>query len=282
MKLKSDIFKTFKPHTNSMRHSRLLFHKNLLKKVKPLKNLNSGYCLGKGRNNSGKITSWHRGGGHKRLYRHIDFIRALPKTSGLCQGFEYDPNRTPLINRLFNPDMHSQSYILGVKGLKTGDYVRNRSNFQMKIGDNALLKDVPFGFVLHNLSAGLNKKAQYLRAAGTYGQVIIKGVKKVRIKLRSGEHRLFPFNASASLGAVCNENFKLTNYGKAGRNRWHGIRPYVRGVAINPVDHPHGGGEGRTSGGRPSVTPWGKPTKGQPRKLKINPLRVLLKKKKNI
>lgn len=280
MNSNSNLFKRFKPHTNGIRHTRLLDHTNLLKKIKPLKSLKSGYCFGCGRNNQGHISSWHRGGGHKRLYRHIDFIRATPQSSGLCQGFEYDPNRTPWINRLFNPDLHSYSYILGVKGLKTGDYVKNRSNFKIKIGDHTCLKNVPFGFVVHNLSTGLNKKAQYLRAAGTYGQVIIKTVKYARIKLRSGEHRLFYVAGSATLGAVSNDNFKLTNNGKAGRNRWYGIRPNVRGVAINPVDHPHGGGEGRTSGGRPSVTPWGKPTKGQSRKNKVNPLRVVRRERK--
>lgn len=275
MSTNSNLLKRFKPVTSGLRHARLLCHKNLVKKIKPLKGFNSGYCFGNGRNNTGQVTSWQRGGGHKRVYRKIDFVREHPQSSGLCQGFEYDPNRTPLINRLFNPDLHTQSYILGVKNLEVGDYVKNRSNYRIKIGDSPFLKDVPFGFVVHNLSTGLNKKAQYLRAAGAYGQVILKNTEEVRIKLRSGEHRLFSPEASATLGAVCNEHFRSMNTGKAGRNRWYGIRPSVRGVAINPVDHPHGGGEGRTSGGRPSVTPWGKPTKGQSKKPKTNPFRIV-------
>jgi large subunit ribosomal protein L2 len=274
-------FKTFKPHTPGIRQTRLVDNRNLLlKNKKPLKSLTSGYLFGNGRNHSGQITSWHRGGGHKRLYRNIDFYRKKDGI-GLVEGIEYDPNRSSLIIRVFNPDIHIHSYLLGVKGLKTGDLVRNYSIVRIKIGNHLYLKDLPSGFVIHNLSSIINKKAQYLRAAGTYGQLIGKTSCHARIKLRSGEHRLFPLNASATLGPVSNEDSKFTNIGKAGRNRWYGIRPHVRGVAINPVDHPHGGGEGRTSGGRPSVTPWGKPTKGQPTISKmVNPLRLVLRKKK--
>jgi len=282
----SNSFKTFKPHTNGMRTVRLLNRISLLKKCKHVKSLVSGHLSKKGRNNSGQITCWHKGGGHKRLYRHVDFLRK--KSWGLVEGFEYDPYRNSWINRLFNPDIHFYSYILGIKGLKTGDYLKdfydtnNKIHTKVKIGSHLYLKDLPSGFVIHNLSSNLNKKGQYLRAAGAYGQLITKTSNYARIKLRSGEHRLFPLSAAASLGSVCNEDYKFTKLGKAGRNRWYGRRPIVRGVAINPVDHPHGGGEGRTSGGRPSVTPWGKPTKGQPTKNKscFSPLRVLLKTKK--
>jgi len=278
MNITHNLFKTFKPITNSIRQTRLLDRSLLLKRKKPLKHLRRGYLFGNGRNNNGQITSWHRGGGHKRLYRHVDFFRK--NSFGLNQGFEYDPNRKSWINRIFNPDKHSHSYILGVKALKSGDTLINYKKSKAKFGDHLYLKDLPYGFLLHNLSTGSKKKGQYLRAAGTYGQLIGKTDTHARIKLRSGEHRLFSLNASATLGSVCNEDSKFTNLGKAGRNRWYGIRPCVRGVAINPVDHPHGGGEGRTSGGRPSVTPWGKLTKGQPTRHYLNPVRIILKKKK--
>jgi large subunit ribosomal protein L2 len=262
MNIISTLFKSFKAHTPGIRQTRLLNRNILLNKIKPLKFLRFGYRYKKGRNHSGRITVWHRGGGHKRLYRKIDFKRT--KSNGIVEGFEYDPNRKSWIIRLFKPDLHLHSYILGVKGLKPGNLVSTKNQSSVKLGDHLKLKDLPSGFVVHNLSSSEKKSGQYLRAAGTYGQLIGKTPDYARIKLRSGEHRLFSLNASASLGPVCNENSKFVKIGKAGRNRWYGIRPCVRGVAINPVDHPHGGGEGKTSGGRPSVTPWGKPTKGQP------------------
>ena len=263
--MSNSVFKTFKAHTPGIRKTRLLSRNILLKNKPALKNLRSGYLFGNGRNNKGKITSWHKGGGHKRLYRHVDFFRRQNSQNyGFVSHHEYDPNRKPWIIRLFNPDHHKHSYVLGVKSCKRGDLLHNYGEKKMKFGSHLYLKDLPYGFVIHNLSDHIHKKGQYLRAAGTYGQCLSKTENNARIKLRSGRHRLFPLNASASLGPVINEELKFTKIGKAGRNRWHGIRPHVRGVAINPVDHPHGGGEGRTSGGRPSVTPWGKPTKGQP------------------
>ena len=274
----SNIFKTFKAHTPGIRNTRLLNRSILLKDKKPLKILKSGYLFGNGRNNKGKITSWHKGGGHKRLYRHVDFFRN--KNNGFVSHYEYDPNRTSWIIRMFNPDYHKHSYILGVKSCKRGDLLHNYSERSIKYGNHLYLKDLPYGFVIHNLSSQLHKKGQYLRAAGTYGQCLSKTDTYAKIKLRSGTHRLFPLNASASLGPVINEELRFTNIGKAGRNRWHGIRPHVRGVAINPVDHPHGGGEGRTSGGRPSVTPWGKPTKGQPTVRNFKALGPMQQKKK--
>ena len=258
----SNVFKTFKAHTPGIRNTRLLNRSILLKNKKPLKKLRSGYFFGNGRNHKGQITSWHKGGGHKRCYRHVDFYRN--KNNGFVSHKEYDPNRTSWIMRLFNPDSHKHSYILGVKSCEKGDLLHSYNEKSIKFGNHLYLKDLPYGFVIHNLSSHFQKKGQYLRAAGTYGQCLSKTENYAKIKLRSGAHRLFPLNASATLGPVINEDFKFTKIGKAGRNRWYGIRPHVRGVAINPVDHPHGGGEGRTSGGRPSVTPWGKPTKGQP------------------
>jgi large subunit ribosomal protein L2 len=270
-------FKIFKPLNPSIRTTRILNRFGLLNKLEPLKTLTKGYRFGHGRNHHGRITNWNKGGGHSRLYRNIDLFRNF-NNFGLVEGFEYDPNRTARIIRVFNPDLHRHSYMLGVKSLKRGDFIRNY--FSSKIGNHIYLKDVPTGFVINNLSTGYQKRGKYLRAAGTYGQIIYKTQQVARIKLRSGEHRLFSVIASATLGSICNENSKFIKLGKAGRNRWYGVKPTVRGVAINPVDHPHGGGEGRTSGGRPSVTPWGKPTKNQPTLKKINPVRVELKKKK--
>lgn len=271
-------FKTFKPITPGLRQVKLL-NKSHLIRVKPLKSRSCGYLFGSGRNNSGQITAWHRGNGHKRLYRKVDFSRQIEH--GLVEGFEYDPNRTPGIIRIFNPDTLRHNYILGVKSLTYGSLIAPKLKEKIRDGHSFTLQDLPSGFVIHNLSSGPNKKGQYLRAAGVYGQLVAKTKTHARIKLRSGEHRLFSLKSYATLGSVTNEESKFTNLGKAGRNRWYGRRPHVRGVAINPVDHPHGGGEGRTSGGRPSVTPWGKPTKGQPTVKTYNLLRMSLRKQKN-
>lgn len=270
-------FKKFKPHTPGIRFTRLLCRKHLLKNFKRLKKSSTGYCFGNSRNHSGLITNWNKSGGHKRCYRKVDFYRNN-KNEGIVQGFEYDPNRSANIIRVFNPDLHNHSYVLGVKSLSIGSTIRNYS--VPKLGNQLFLKDVPTGFVIHNLSSGYKKPGKYLRAAGTYGQILFKTAKIARIKLRSGEHRIFSVIASATLGAISNENFKFIKYGKAGRRRWCGLKPTVRGVAINPVDHPHGGGEGKTSGGRPSVTPWGKPTKNQPTRKRVNSARITFRIKK--
>lgn len=270
-------FKKFKPLTSSIRTTRLLDRSDLLQNITPLKKFTKGISLGNGRNHHGHITSWKKGGGHQRLYREVNFFRNS-NSFGVVEGTEYDPNRNANILRVFNPDFHAHSYVLAIKNLNRGSCIRNY--FSSKIGNHLFLKDVPTGFVINNLSKGYNQKGTYLRAAGAYGQIIFKTQYLARIKLRSGEHRIFPVRASATLGSLSNENSKFIKLGKAGRNRWYGIKPCVRGVAINPVDHPHGGGEGRTSGGRPSVTPWGKPTKNQPTRKRITSLRVELKKKR--
>jgi large subunit ribosomal protein L2 len=272
-----DSFKSFKPITPSIRIVKLLNKSDLLR-VRPLKSRTSGYLFGTGRNNRGQITAWHRGNGHKRLYRKIDFSREI--NHGLVEGFEYDPNRTPWITRIFNPDTLTHHYILGVKSLTPGSLIGPKLKEKIRDGNSFTLQDLPSGFVIHNLSSGPCKKGQYLRAAGVYGQLVVKTKTHARIKLRSGEHRMFSLKSCATLGSVSNEESKFINLGKAGRNRWYGRRPIVRGVAINPVDHPHGGGEGRTSGGRPSVTPWGKPTKGKPTVKNYNILRMSLRKQK--
>jgi large subunit ribosomal protein L2 len=267
-----------RPTSPGQRFTRLV-NKELLLKQKRLKQECLKIQSHSGRNHGGQITVRHQGGGQAKHYRKIDFSRK--KAIGVVEGFEHDPYRNAWIQRTFNPDKHHHHYILGVKDLKRGNLVRNDKNAKLKCGHHKLLQHIPLGYVVHNLSTSAKKDGQYLRAAGTYGQVLQKTKTHARIKLRSGEHRLFPLNASASLGAVSCEDAKLSKHGKAGRSRWMGIRPSVRGVAINPVDHPHGGGEGRTSGGRPSVTPWGKPTKGQPTVKFHMPLRLIHRKKNN-
>lgn len=269
-------FKVFKPHNPGIRATRLLNKDNLLKNTKPLKKHTIGGSLGTGRNHHGVITNWNTGGGHKRRYREIDFFRRTDH-QGIIVGYEHDPNRNSQIIRIFNPDQHFNGYILSVRNIVKGNCLRNYVG--QKDGTHVFLKDIPVGGIIHNLSRSYQSESQYLRAAGAYGQVLIKTKKFVRVKLKSGEHKLFSPLSSATLGAVGTENIKFIKLGKAGRNRWYGKRPSVRGVAINPVDHPHGGGEGKTSGGRPSVTPWGKPTRNQPTTKYPNYYRVKLRKK---
>jgi large subunit ribosomal protein L2 len=269
-------FKFFKPYTPGVRNTRLLNKNNLLKRTKPLKKYIVGGSFGTGRNHHGVITNWNIGGRHKRRYRHIDFFRRN-EHEGIIEGFEHDPNRNTQIIRTFNPDQHFHGYILKVCNIIPGDCLRNYTG--QKKGTHIFLRDIPIGDIIHNLSHSYQSESQYLRAAGAYGQIIVKSKKFVRVKLKSGEHRIFAPLSSATLGIVGTENIKFIKLGKAGRNRWLGKRPSVRGVAINPVDHPHGGGEGKTSGGRPSVTPWGKITKSQPTTKTFNYVRVQLRNK---
>ena len=230
-----------------------------------------------GRNHKGCITAYQRGGGHKKLYRDIDFKRT--NTFGIVEALEYDPFRNALIARLYNSMDKKHSYILAPKNLCIGSIVKSGVDAEIKLGHALPLNRVPVGSLLHNLSVSKGKVGQYCRAAGTFAQLIQKTKNYARVRLASGEQRLIPLTAIATLGMVSNENWNLNTIGKAGRNRWHGRRPNVRGVAMNPVDHPHGGGEGRTSGGRPSVTPWGRPTKGPKTSRSRNPLIVVSRKK---
>jgi large subunit ribosomal protein L2 len=245
-----------------------------LSSFRRLKTQTKGSKYGNGRNHSGQITVWHRGGGHKRAYRSIGW-----SLQGVVQGLEYDPNRTSKILRIFQPDTHSHRYILEVKNLGVGNLVRSFAHAKLDLGHQNHLQNLLQGSILHNLGKKKGNLGQYLRAPGTYGQLINHQKIYTRIKLRSGVHRLFLKSATATLGSVGSENWKLIEVGSAGRSRHLGRRPHVRGVAINPIDHPHGGGEGRTSGGRPSVTPWGKPTKGQPTKKRFSPLEIAPNKK---
>lgn len=270
------IFKKIKPITSSLRRLKLL-QRPFLSKKKFLKTQTVGFQRSFGRNSFGRITSKHRGGGHKRLYRMIDFERKL--TKGVVEAIEYDPFRTAFIARLFDFERKTHSYIIAPKNLFCGSFVSSGGLADIQLGNSLPLEKIPVGSIVHNLASAPNGKGQIARAAGTFAQLIQKTRRYARLRLMSGEQRLFSLNSFATLGTVSNENLKLLNLGKAGRNRWKNWRPHVRGVAMNPVDHPHGGGEGKTSGGRPSVTPWGKPTKGPKTSASKNPLIVVSRKK---
>jgi len=214
-----------------------------------------------GRNNLGRITKRHTGGGHKRKYRVIDFRRDKRDVPAKVATIEYDPNRSSRI-ALLNYADGEKRYILAPVGLKVGDTVVASDNADIKPGNSLPIRLIPLGTPLHNIELKLGKGGQLARSAGTYAQLMAKEGKYAQIRLPSGEVRLVHVDCSATVGQVGNIDHENVKIGKAGRNRWLGIRPQSRGVAMNPIDHPHGGGEGKSSGGRHPVTPWGVPTKG--------------------
>ena len=214
-----------------------------------------------GRNNQGRITVRHQGGGHKRRYRVIDFKRNKDGIPAKVERIEYDPNRTAHIALLLFAD-GERRYILAPKGVKAGDELRSGSDAPIKPGNCLPLQNIPLGSVIHAVELRPGKGAQMIRSAGCEAQLIAKEGAYVSLRLRSGEMRKVLAECRATLGGVSNSEHGLRSLGKAGATRWRGVRPTVRGVAMNPVDHPHGGGEGRTSGGRHPVSPWGLPTKG--------------------
>jgi len=214
-----------------------------------------------GRNKNGRITVRHRGGGHKRRYRIIDFSRNKQEIPAKVASVEYDPNRSARISLLHYADGEKR-YILTPFGLKVGDVIFSGENADIKTGNALPLKNIPVGTMLHCIELRPGKGAQLGRSAGAAIQLMAKGDDYAQLKLRSGEIRKVRIECMATVGTVGNAEHMNINKGKAGRNRWLGRRPTVRGVVMNPVDHPHGGGEGKTSGGRHPVTPWGKPTKG--------------------
>lgn len=242
-----------------------------------------------GRNNFGRITVRHQGGGHKQKYRHIDWFRK--NENGIVTNFEYDPTRSAYLAKIFHPNHKTEnkafSYILAPKGLKIFDKIVNintqTKNILFKTGDSSILINFEFGDLLHNVENIPGKGGLFARAAGTFCQILqTSNTKYLRVRLPSGSQRLIPSTAKGTLGVIANEEHNLRNLGKAGRSRWLNRRPSVRGVAMNPVDHPHGGGQGKTKGGRPSVTPFSWPTKGQPTRnpRKKNKLILTLRKKK--
>ena len=253
--------KKFNPRTPSQRQL-VIVDRSGLWKGKPVKTLTEGLTGSGGRNNAGRITARRRGGGHKRTYRMIDFKRRKFDVSATVERIEYDPNRTAFI-ALIKYDDGELSYILAPQRLAAGDKVIAGVTTDVKPGNAMLLQSVPIGTIVHNIEMKPEKGAQIARSAGAYAQLVGRDGPYAILRLKSGEQRLIHGNCMASIGAVSNPDNSNTNKGKAGRNRWLGKRPSVRGVAMNPVDHPHGGGEGRTSGGRHPVSPWGKPTKGK-------------------
>ncbi len=253
--------KHFKPTTPSQREL-VLVDRSGLWKGKPVKSLTEGKHSSGGRNNTGRVTVWSRGGGHKRRYRRIDFKRNKLDVSGTIERLEYDPNRSAFI-ALVRYDDGDLTYILAPQRVKTGDKVIAGDRVDVVPGNAMPMKNIPVGSIIHNVEMKPGKGGQMARAAGTYVQLVGKDAGYALLRLSSGERRMVRADCMATIGAVSNPDKKNTNLGKAGRNRWLGRRPVVRGVAMNPVDHPHGGGEGRSSGGRHPVTPWGKPTKGK-------------------
>ena len=253
--------KTFKP-TSPGRRALVLVDRSELHDGKPEKTLVEGLRKNGGRNNTGRITARRRGGGAKRLYRVVDFKRAKRDVPATVERLEYDPNRTAFI-ALIKYEDGELSYILAPQRLAVGDTVIAGQRVDVKPGNCMPLRAMPVGTIVHNVEMKPLKGGQIARSAGSYAQLVGRDAGYAQIRLMSGELRMVHQDCVATVGAVSNPDHMNQNIGKAGRNRHRGWRPSVRGVAMNPVDHPHGGGEGRTSGGRHPVTPWGKPTKGR-------------------
>jgi large subunit ribosomal protein L2 len=259
--------KKYKPVTPSLR-SLVQIDRSSLWKNSPIKRLTVGLVESGGRNNHGRITVYHRGGGHKKKYRYIDYKRLKKDIPAEVLRIEYDPNRSCFI-ALVQYEDKELSYILAPNMLKVGDTVVSGADVDIATGNALPLKKIPAGTTIHNIEYIPGKGGQVVRSAGSSAQLISKDdAGYCLVRLPSGEGRLFPEQSMASIGTLSNIDHKNIVIGKAGRSRWLGRRPIVRGVAMNPVDHPHGGGQGKTSGGRPSVTPWSRPTKGQPTRSK--------------
>jgi large subunit ribosomal protein L2 len=261
--------KNFNPITPGMREL-VLVDRSDLYKGKPVKSLTEGNPQKGGRNNKGRVTARRRGGGHKRRYRLVDFKRAKTGVAATVERIEYDPNRTAFI-ALIKYDDGELSYILAPQRVQPGDKVESGAGADIKPGNALPLNNIPVGTIVHNVEMKPGKGGQIARSAGTYVQLVGRDQGYAQIKLSSGELRMVRGECMATVGAVSNPDQANISLGKAGRKRWLGKRPQVRGVAMNPVDHPHGGGEGRTSGGRHPVTPWGKPTKGKRTRNKNKP-----------
>ena len=254
--------KQFKPTTPSLRQL-VIVDRSDLYKGKPLKALTEGKSSKGGRNNNGRITVRFRGGGHKQSYRIVDFKRRTHQgIAAVVERIEYDPNRTGYIALIKFPD-GTQSYILAPQRLAPGDEVVSGEQVDIKPGNAMLIGNIPVGTLIHNIETKIGAGGTLARSAGNYAQIVGRDQGYVILRLKSGEQRLVHGQCFATVGAVSNPDHMNTTIGKAGRQRWLGRRPHNRGVTMNPVDHPHGGGEGRTSGGRHPVTPWGKPTKGK-------------------
>lgn len=238
-----------------------------LYKGKPLASLVEKQKRGSGRNNAGRITTRHRGGGHAHKYRIIDFQRQKDGIDAVIERLEYDPNRTAHIALLRYAD-GERRYIIAPKGIEVGAVIRNGDDAPIKRGNCLPIRNIPVGSTVHCIEMKAGKGAQLARSAGSSAQIVAREGKYSTLRLKSGERRKVLSDCRAVLGEVSNHEHSLRSLGKAGAKRWRGFRPTVRGVVMNPVDHPHGGGEGRTSGGRHPVSPWGMPTKGK--KTRVN------------
>ena len=271
--------KTFKSYTKSTRGTVLIDRKKLWKS-KPLKSLTFGKISSGGRNNLGRITSRRRGAGQKNKYRMVDFYRKKDDLKAVVERIEYDPNRSSFI-ALIKYEDGTKNYIVAPKEIKIGDEITSGRNKDIKIGNCMPLSDIPAGTNIHNIELRPNGGAKLVRSAGASAQVSGTDENYCIIKLTSGEIRKVISTARATIGSVSNADHQNIKIGKAGRNRWKGKRPSVRGVAMNPVDHPHGGGEGKTSGGRSPVSPWGQSAKGlKTRKNKTTDKFIISRRKK--
>ena len=254
--------KTYKPITPSLRQLVIVDRRELYK-GKPVKALTEGKNQSGGRNNHGRITVRFRGGGHKQTYRTIDFKRREHAgEAATVERLEYDPNRTAFIALVKYPS-GTLSYIIAPQRLGPGDTVVSGDSVDIKPGNAMPVGNMPVGTIVHNVELKIGKGGAIARSAGNYAQIVGRDQGYVSLRLNSGEQRLVNGQCYATVGAVSNPDHMNISLGKAGRNRWLGLKPHNRGVTMNPIDHPHGGGEGRTSGGRHPVTPWGLPTKGK-------------------
>lgn len=253
--------KNYNPTTPGQRQL-VIVDRSALYKGKPVKTLTEGQHATGGRGNTGRITTRFRGGGHKQAYRKIDFKRSKVDMPARVERLEYDPNRTAFI-ALIKYEDGEIAYILAPQRLAEGDTIVAGNYVDVKPGNCMPMGNMPVGTIVHNIELKIGKGGQLARSAGTYAQIVGRDQEYVIVRLNSGEQRLVHGRCVATIGAVSNPDHMNISIGKAGRNRWLGRKPHNRGVAMNPIDHPHGGGEGRTSGGRHPVTPWGFPTKGK-------------------
>ncbi|ADI85608.1 50S ribosomal protein L2 [Geobacter sulfurreducens] len=269
--------KTYKPTSAGRRHQTCSAFDEITTST-PEKSLIVTIKKTGGRNSFGRITARHIGGGHKKKYRIIDFRRNKVEVPAKVASIEYDPNRSARIALLHYADGEKR-YILAPLDLKVGDSIVASSNADIKPGNALPLRAIPLGTIIHNIELKIGKGGQLARSAGTFAQLMAKEGKYAQVKLPSGEVRMVLLDCMATIGQVGNIDHENVSIGKAGRSRWLGRRPKVRGVAMNPVDHPHGGGEGRTSGGRHPVTPWGIPTKGYKTRKNKTSTRFIVKKR---
>ncbi len=268
----------FHPTSPGVRTKTVLTNEDLTKKDPERSLLEKKSGTG-GRNNHGRITVWHRGGGHKRQYRRIDFRREKTEIPARVAAIEYDPNRSARIALLHYADGEKR-YILCPVGLSVGDTVVSGNDADIKPGNALPIRNIPVGTLVHNIELKVGKGGQLARSAGAVAQILAKEGRYAQMRLKSGEVRLVLLDCMATIGQVGNLDHEQVSLGKAGRKRWLGRRPTVRGVAMNPVDHPLGGGEGKASGGRHPCTPWGKPTKGYKTRKNKNTDRYILKRRK--